>query len=127
VCSPQRAAPDISAIASPGSPVYIYDSGNGGYGRVGGTSVATPVTAGVFGVIETARRSFGKKDFGQIIGTQLYNPYKLYGTAGSNYSYFYWDVITGNNGHAAGPGYDLVTGLGVSYGVNMANRFFGLQ
>ncbi len=127
LCGSNRAAPDISAVASPGSPVYIYDSGNGGYGRVGGTSVATPVTAGVFANIEAARRTFGKKDFGQIIGNQLYHPYKLYSTPGSNYLYFYWDVITGNNGHAAGPGYDLVTGLGVSYGVNMANPFFGLQ
>lgn len=89
--------------------------------------MATPVTAGVFANIEAARRTFGKKDFGQIIGNQLYHPYKLYSTPGSNYLYFYWDVITGNNGHAAGPGYDLVTGLGVSYGVNMANPFFGLQ
>ena len=127
LCESKRAAPDVSAVASPGTPVYIYDSGNGGYGRVGGTSAATPITAGVFAVVETARRGFGKVDFGQQIGNQLYRPYKGFGTPGSSYSYFYWDVLTGNNGHAAGPGYDLVTGLGVSYPVNMANRFFGLQ
>ena len=125
LCSPHRAAPDVAAIG--GSLVYIYDSGNGGYGRVTGTSLATPVTAGVFAVVEAARRGFGKADFGQMIGTQLYHPYKSFNTPGSNYTYFYWDVVTGNNGHAAGPGYDLVTGLGVSYPVNMANRFFGLQ
>lgn len=127
LCASNRAAPDISAVASPGTPVYIYDSGNGGYGRVGGTSVATPVTAGVFANIEAARRSFGKKDFGEIVNIELYNPYKLYNTPGSNYLYFYYDVTAGNNRHQAGPGYDLVTGLGVSYGVDMANRFFGLQ
>ncbi len=127
LCGANRAAPDVSAVASPGSPVYIYDSGNGGYGRVGGTSVATPVTAGVYANIEAARRSFHKADFPQIINNQLYHPYKSFGTPASNYTYFYWDVLTGNNGHAAGPGYDLVTGLGVSYPVNMANPFFGLQ
>ena len=125
LCSPHRAAPDVSAIG--GSLVYIYDSGNGGYGRVTGTSLATPVVAGVLANVEAARRGFGKKDFGQIIGDQLYHPYKTFSTPGSNYTYFYYDVVTGNNGHAAGPGYDLVTGLGVSYPVDMANRFFGLQ
>lgn len=121
LCGSNRAAPDVSAVASTASPVYIYDSGNGGYGRVGGTSVATPVTAGVFANVEAARRSFHKADFPQIINNQLYHPYKL------NYAYFYWDVVSGNNGHQAGVGYDLVTGLGVSYPVNMANPFFGLQ
>ena len=125
LCSPQRAAPDVSAIG--GSLVYIYDSGNGGYGRVTGTSLSTPVVAGVLANVEAARRSFGKADFPQIIGDQLYHPYKSYNTPASNYTYFYYDVIAGNNRHQAGPGYDLVTGLGVSYPVNMANRFFGLQ
>jgi subtilase family serine protease len=127
LCGSNRAAPDVAAVASTASPVYIYDSGNGGYGRVGGTSVATPVAAGVFANVEAARRSFHKADFPQIINNQLYHPYKSFGTPASNYTYFYWDVLTGSNGHAAGPGYDLVTGLGVSYPVNMANPFFGLQ
>jgi hypothetical protein len=35
-------------------------------------------------------------------------------------------VVSGNNGFAAGPGYDLVTGIGVPYGTAAANRFFGL-
>jgi subtilase family serine protease len=125
LCSPHRAAPDVAAIG--GSPVYIYDSGNGGYGRVIGTSLSTPVVAGVLANVEAARRGFGKKDFPQIIGDQLYHPYKTFGTPGSNYTYFYYDILTGSNGHTAGPGYDLVTGLGVSIPTDMANRFFGLQ
>jgi subtilase family serine protease len=124
LCSPHRATPDIAAIG--GSTVYIYDSGNGGYGTVTGTSLATPLTAAVFADVEAARRTFKKADFQQM-GAQLYNPYKLYGTAGSNYAYFYYDVLTGSNGHSAGPGFDLVTGLGVSNGAAMANPFFGLQ
>ena len=61
------------------------------------------------------------------MGAQLYHPYSLYNTPGSNYLYFYYDVLTGSNGHWASPGFDLVTGLGVSNGAAMANRFFGLQ
>ena len=113
LCSPHRAAPDVAAIG--GSLVYIYDSGNGGYGRVTGTSLATPLTAAVWANVEAARRSFGKADFPQIIGDQLYHPYKGFGTPGSNYTYFYFDVLTGNNGHTAGPGYDLANRSGCIY------------
>jgi subtilase family serine protease len=125
VCGANRAAPDVAAIA--GTPIYIYDSGNGGYVRVEGTSVATPVTAGMYADVEAARLTFPNKPRFQQMGAQLYHPYKLYSTPGSNYLYFYFDVLTGNNGHAAGPGYDLVTGLGVSVPADMANPFFGLQ
>ncbi len=55
------------------------------------------------------------------MGAELYHPYSL------NYHYFYYDVLPGSNSHSAGPGFDLVTGLGVSNPVAMANRFFGLQ
>jgi len=125
ICSPNRAVPDVSAVADPNTGVAVYDSGNGGYFRVGGTSVACPVTAAIYADVMAARVGFGKAKFGQMDAT-LYLPYKLYGKPGSNYLYFYYDVTQGSNGHQAGPGYDLATGLGVSYGVNMANRFFGL-
>ena len=67
----------------------------------------------------TARVSFGKGKFGFLDG-ELYDAFK------ANFPYFYYDVLTGNNGYPAGTGYDLVTGLGVSKGPAMGNRFFGL-
>lgn len=117
-CS-MRAAPDVSADADPDTGVAVLDNGNGGYYLVGGTSLSCPMTAAIFADVMTARVSFGKAKFGFM------NPV-LYAAATRNYPYFYFDVTAGNNGFAAGPGYDLVTGLGVSKGPAMANRFFGL-
>jgi subtilase family serine protease len=122
VCSPYRAAPDIAAIADPNTPVAVYVCNPGlscGYYGVGGTSVATPVSAGLVANIDTARVSFGKAKF------TFLNP-SLYNAAASNYNYFFYDVLSGSNGFNAGPQFDLVTGLGVSNGPAMANRFFGL-
>jgi subtilase family serine protease len=114
-----RATPDIAADADPNSGVAVYDSGNGGYYLVGGTSLACPLTAGLFADITTARVAFGQAKFSFLNNS-------LYRGATSNYPYFYFDVLTGNNGLPAGPGFDLVTGLGVSKIIAMANRFFGL-
>ncbi len=122
VCAPWRASPDIAAIADTSTPVAIFIAnpyiGPGYYG-VGGTSVATPVSAGLFANIDTARASFGKAKLTFLDPT-------IYNAAASNYNYFFYDVMTGNNGYPAGFEFDLVTGLGVSSGPAMANRFFGL-
>ena len=37
-----RAAPDVSFLADPNTGVYIYDSYNGGWFEIGGTSLAAP-------------------------------------------------------------------------------------
>ena len=122
MCAPYRASPDIAAIADPNTPVAVWISnsywGSYYYG-VGGTSLATPVTAGLVADIDAARVSFGKAKF------TFLNP-SLYNAAASNYNYFFYDVTSGSNGYPAGPLFDLVTGLGVSAGPAMANRFFGL-
>jgi len=114
-----RATPDVAAIADPATGVAVLDSGNGGWFLVGGTSLACPVTAALYANVMTARVSFGKTKFGNMNQT-LYNAFV------SNPSWFYYDVTSGNNGLPAGPGYDLVTGMGVSKASAMANRFFGL-
>ena len=122
VCSPYRAAPDIAAIADANTGVAVYISNpvlGTHYYRVGGTSLATPVTAGLVADIDAARVSFGKAKF------TFLNP-SLYAGAASNYNYFFYDVASGSNGYPAGLQFDLATGLGVSAGPAMANRFFGL-
>jgi len=122
MCAPYRAAPDIAAIADPNTGVAVYISNpvvGTHYYLVGGTSLATPVTAGLVADIDTARVSFGKAKL------TFLNP-SLYNGAASNYNYFFYDVKIGSNGYPAGPLFDLVTGLGVSAGPAMANRFFGL-
>ncbi len=121
ICSPNRAAPDIAAIADGNTPVAVFlcNIYNCGYYGVGGTSVATPVSAGLVADIDTARVSFGKAKF------TFLNP-GLYAAATGNYPYFYYDITSGYNGYYAGPGFDLITGLGNLTGKDAANRFFGL-
>ena len=42
-----RGVPDLSAVADPNTGVWVYDSGNGGWLILGGTSVSSPVLAGI--------------------------------------------------------------------------------
>ena len=71
---------------------------------IGGTSWSTPVWAGFCALINEARAIAGKPSL------PFLNPliYPLLGTSA------FRDIVQGNNGvYDAGPGYDLVTGLGV--------------
>lgn len=43
----RRGVPDLSAVADPNTGVWVYDSGNGGWWIVGGTSAAAPILAGI--------------------------------------------------------------------------------
>ena len=122
ICVNFRAAPDWAADADPDTGVIVYDAGNGGHFRVGGTSVATPLMAGIIADLDTARTTvvpiFLRKPKLQgaagspTLDSSLYLKYAGHNT-GNPYVFYYFDILTGNNGFAAGPGYDLVTGLGV--------------
>jgi subtilase family serine protease len=67
-CAGKRATPDLSAIADPSTGVYIYDSypyqGKSGIWQVGGTSLASPVTAAI-----AADRNLGLS-FANIYGSK---------------------------------------------------------
>lgn len=129
LCGAYRAAPDTSAIAADTSEVAVLDSLNTGndhgYYRVWGTSLATPVVAGLIADLDSARTTvlptFLRKAKLQgsagvpYVNSSLYLKYAG-APAGNPYAFYYYDVISGNNGFAAGPGYDLVTGLGVLNG-----------
>jgi subtilase family serine protease len=39
--------PDVAAVANPNTGVWVYDTNAGGWIVVGGTSVASPVVAGI--------------------------------------------------------------------------------
>ncbi|HXZ16551.1 MAG TPA: hypothetical protein VEH77_11365, partial [Roseiarcus sp.] len=43
-----RGTPDIAALADPYNGVWVFNSLNGGWQAVGGTSLASPVVAGIF-------------------------------------------------------------------------------
>jgi subtilase family serine protease len=92
-----RLVPDVAleADTSPGN--YVVE--NGFWYIVGGTSDAAPQWAGLFAEL-AQQRGVGAGNPGALL-------YGLCGTAALH------DVTSGSNGdYSAGPGYDLVTGLG---------------
>jgi len=94
-----RAVPDVSYDADPNTGVYVYDStpyqGSTGWWDVGGTSAGSPQWAAI-----------------QALGLSTSNVNFYQDAASSSYSSYFRDITSGSNGYPAGPGYDLVTGLG---------------
>lgn len=106
----RRALPDVAAHASsfPAWPVNIEEN----WVTDGGTSASTPLIASAFAVLSARERAAGRPPLGPVNGL-------LYALrAGAPATLF--DVTSGRNHYApgvpgwrAGPGYDVVTGLGV--------------
>ncbi len=102
-----RAIPDVGMDASPSSGVSVidsYDFGSTPWLTVGGTSLATPLWAGVLAIADQGRALNGLTS---LDGSTQTLP-MLYALPSSDFH----DITTGNNGYAAGAGYDLVTGRG---------------
>jgi subtilase family serine protease len=100
-----RTTPDVSFNAGTGVAVYdsVSYSGQSGWFTVGGTSAAAPAWAGLVAVTDQGLALGGKGPLStNQLQTQLY----------SLPSNAFHDVTGGFNGYHAGPGYDLVTGLG---------------
>jgi len=126
-----RDVPDIAFSASPNHDGYLMYSG-GSFYIVGGTSVPTPVFAGVLGLLNQYLLSSGKT---QTAGLGNINPtiYHLWQTttgvfhdvtAGSNIvpcTTGTPNCSTGSFGYSAGAGYDQVTGVGSAD----INKLFG--
>jgi len=104
----QRTIPDVAFDADPNTGVSIYDSYDYGTSApwlaVGGTSVASPCWAGIVSVVDQGRTLAGS---GSLDGSTKTLP-QIYALPASAIH----DITTGNNGYAAGVGYDLVTGRG---------------
>ncbi len=103
----RRTTPDVAYDANPNTGVYVYDtyySGGGGWFEVGGTSAGAPQWAGLLALVNQGRTATGAGSLGQA-------QYAIYSAYKQNSADFH-DITTGSNGYAAGPGYDLVTGLG---------------
>ena len=107
-----RDQPDVALVASPNFPgAFVFeDNGSGGsvLEVIGGTSIATPMWAGI---VDLLVQKTGSR-LGSING-QVYQ----IASAGQTAAGFF-DVTTGNNsfgvvqGFNAGPGYDQATGWG---------------
>jgi subtilase family serine protease len=102
-----RGMNDVSADADPATGAAVYDSyGYGGWVQVGGTSLSSPLIAGVYALAGNAP-SF------------TYPSQSVYGSPGSLH-----DVTSGSNGTCggslksnAGVGFDLPTGMGSPNGL----------
>jgi kumamolisin len=103
-----RNLPDVAAVGDPYTGYSIYSAYEGGWLAIGGTSLSSPLWAGMMSVINADRVADGLKREG------YFDP-SLY--AFSPQPDFH-DIRSGNNstskvkGFAAGAGYDNVTGWG---------------
>lgn len=97
----KRAAPDISTDGDPNTGALVIV--DGAPLQVGGTSLSAPIMAALTARVNSARLQGGKDPLGLLNG----RIYGMIGTADVR------DITVGNNGaFNAGPGYDLVTGIG---------------
>lgn len=123
-----REVPDVSADADPNTGYVIYWNGSGsagplvpaGWQVVGGTSGAAPAWAALIALTNASSPCSGT-----AVG--FANP-ALYNAAASAYAADFTDTTTGDNDmtntnggqFAAGPGYDMATGLGTPNGSSLA-------
>lgn len=100
---------DISAVADPDTGVAVYDTyglgADAGWLVVGGTSVSSPLLAGVIALASHPERVTGQSLYGKPAGS-------------------FFDVVGGSNGYCGEdylctglPGYDAPSGLGTPDGV----------
>ena len=104
-CPNGRAASDVAAVADPNTGVIIYNSANGGFLVIGGTSAASPLVAAIYALTK-------------------------HSNAGPSFSYrnaaMFFDVTSGTNGNCtaplctAGSGWDGPTGNGTPNGALLA-------
>ncbi len=114
-----REIPDVSFDADPASGVAVYDSYDFGssspWVQVGGTSLSSPCWAGLVAIGDQLRVA---EDLAPMDGPSQTLP-MLYSMKAGDFH----DIIAGNNGFAAGPGYDLVTGIGSPVSNNLLTDF----
>lgn len=118
-----RLVPDIAALAAPGDGIAVYWARLGGnpWTRTGGTSLAAPLSAGLFA--DTLVERGVTTGIGSIHAVLYNNP--IYAGPGRTFR----DITSGDNSfgfepsHAATVGFDLSSGLGSPVWSNIAARF----
>lgn len=120
----QRTTPDVSFNADPATGVAVFDSFNNGpstpWSISGGTSFATPAWAAIIAITNQGMASVGLPSLdgpNPSSGTMA----KLYQLPATDFH----DITVGNNGYAAGPGYDLVTGRGSPLAQKVVGHLWG--
>ena len=104
--SGKRSTPDVAYDADPNTSFYVYDTalavdGHTGWFGYGGTSAGAPEWAALIVLADQGRAASG-------LAPLANGPAAIYSLSAADFH----DVKAGNNGFAAGPGYDMVTGRG---------------
>jgi len=150
-----REQPDVSLIGDPSTGVatvmnYRWN-GNAGIGDIGGTSVAAPEMAAMWADVLSACKQHAGMGMCPASGYRLGNAapylyaiYKASSIAGERpalaYDQVFYDIVYGDNqmqnptytpaspipGASAGPGYDMVTGVGVPYAGHLIQAITGI-
>lgn len=113
--SGMRTTPDFSYNADLSTAYWVYASDWGGTLAVYGTSAGAPQWAGL---IALADQGLVVNGIGSLDGPMQAIP-ALYNLAGVSYGTYYNDIVDGDNGYAAGSGYDLVTGIGSPFAAQL--------
>ncbi len=96
--TPDRGVPDVAMVGGTAVSIVYH----GGAAGVLGTSVGTPIWAGLAAIAD------------QVAGTDLglLNPSLYHLLVSPRYATDFHDITSGSNGYPAGPGWDPVTGVG---------------
>lgn len=108
-----RGVPDISADSNPNTGAWVWDTfpyeeTETGWFIVGGTSLATPLLAGIF----NATGNFGSSSFGEL--QSLYSSRNQ-----SSFNDIFYGACGYYSGSFSGAGWDLCTGLGAPYNLKL--------
>jgi len=109
-----RCVPDVGSVSTN---IPVYDTySEGGWVLVAGTSISSPDWASFMTLVNSLRAAQSKSTL-TMAASDLYNVYYS-----GNYLNDFHQITTGDNGTCgsqcnAGPGYDLITGIG-SYQAN---------
>jgi kumamolisin len=114
-----RMTPDISAVADPFTGVKIVLDGMDVVG--GGTSQSAPIWAGLAAVMTQYLTANGGGPIGEL------NPYLYRIAVGAPLPAFRDVTLGGNAVDSAGPGYDLVSGLGTPDVDNLVRNLLTFQ
>jgi subtilase family serine protease len=108
-----RTNPDVAFNASPSPGFAVYDSVpyafHSGWLSAYGTSAGTAQWAALVALTDQGLALQGQPSLG---GRSQLLPALYHLAQSGSYSSYFHDITQGNNGYPAGPGYDLVTGLG---------------
>ena len=131
-----RTVPDVAYMGDPVQGVAVYSTyslgagSSGGWYQVGGTSAGTPQWAAILAIINGERVKAGKKCLAESYSYGTLDA--IYSLARNQYEQAFNDVQSGANGYCgkaciAGPGYDVVTGLGSPIIRNLIPALIGGQ